>query len=223
MSHMHLPQPRRAPASAADVRGNLAELPLDSLGDGALVAALLQGSERAATAIWLRHAPVVRRTLSRSLGPDQELEDLLQEVFLGFVKSASRLEDPNNLRSYLVSIAFRTAAMEIRKRKVRRWVTLTGSGDVPETPSPQHHPDELRALRALYRILDSLSARDRLVFVARFVEGMQIDEAAASLGVSKATVWRAGKAALERVVTEAQREPTLAAYVKRTLPQEDAP
>jgi RNA polymerase sigma-70 factor (ECF subfamily) len=187
------------------------------------VSALLQGSDRAATTIWHRHAPVVRRTLSRSLGPDQELEDLLQEVFIGFVKSASKLEDPNNLRSYLVSIAFRTAAMEIRKRKVRRWVTLTVSGEVPETSTPHHQPDELRALRALYRILDDLSARDRLVFVARFVEGMQIDEAAASLGVSKATVWRAGKAALSRVVAEAQREPALAAYVKHTLIQETTP
>lgn len=185
------------------------------------MAALLQGSERAATTIWLRHAPVVRRTLSRSLGPDQELEDLLQEVFIGFVKSASKLEEPNNLRSYLVSIAFRIAAMEIRKRKVRRWVTLTGNGEVPETHTVQHQPDELRALRALYRILDGLSARDRLVFVARFVEGMQIDEAAASLGVSKATVWRAGKAALARVVAEAQREPALAAYVKHTLLKEE--
>jgi len=208
-----------APAGAPG-REIIAELPLDGLSDGALVAALLQGSERAATTIWHRHAPVVRRTLSRSLGPDQELEDLLQEVFIGFVKSASKLENPNNLRSYLVSIAFRLAAMEIRKRKVRRWVTLTGAGEVPETPTLQHQPDELRALRALYRILDRLSARDRMVFVARYVEGMQIDEAAVSLGVSKATVWRVGKATLAHVIAEAQREPALSAYVEHTLWQE---
>jgi len=223
MTHQYHPVSRLPSPLGAEGRGNLAELPLDSIGDAALVAALLQGSDRAATAIWHRYAPVVRRTLSRSLGPDQELEDLLQEVFIGFVKSASKLEEPNNLRSYLVSIAFRIAAMEIRKRKVRRWVTLTGSGDVPDTPSPQYQPDELRALRALYRILDGLAARDRLVFVARFVEGMQIDEAAASLGISKATAWRAGKAALSRVLAEAQREPALAAYVKHTLLQEEAP
>lgn len=205
-----------APAAKAD-RGNLAELPLGTLSDAALVAALIQGSERAASAIWHRHAATVRRTLARSLGPDQDLEDLLQEVFIGFVKSAERLEDPNNLRSYLASIAFRLAAMEIRRRKVRRWVTLTSSGEVPDAPALEREPDETRALRELYRILDQLSARDRLIFVARYVEGMQIDETAAALDLSKATVWRSGKAALARVVAEAQTRPALAAYVQRSL------
>lgn len=195
----------------------VAELPLGSLGDAALVAALLQGSDRAASAIWHRHAPAVRRTLARSLGPDQAIEDLTQDVFLGLVKSAAKLEDPSTLRSYLVSSAFRTAAMEIRRRKVRRWVMLTGSGEVPDSPARHSEPDELRALRALYRILDTLSARDRLVFVARYVEGMQIDETAASLGLSKATVWRAGKAAFERVVAQAQQQPALAAYVQQVI------
>jgi RNA polymerase sigma-70 factor (ECF subfamily) len=212
-----LAYPAAGPSPLVRERSNVAALPLDSVADGALVAALLNGSHRAASAIWQRHAAAVRRTLARSMGPDQELEDLLQEVFIGFVKSAAKLEDPNNLRAYLVSIAFRIAAMEIRRRKVRRWVTLTPSGDVPDVPARHSEPDETRALRALYEILDTLSARDRLVFVARYVEGMQIDETAAALGLSKATVWRTGKAALERVMGKAQREPALVAYVERAL------
>ena len=107
--------------------------------------------------------------------------------------------------------------MEIRRRKVRRWVTLTSSGEVPDSPAAQREPDEARALRALYQILDALSARDRLVFVARYVEGMQIDETAASLQLSKATVWRSGKSALEHVVAKAQNNPALATYVERAL------
>lgn len=220
MSNQPRPFLRKPPSPGAPERGSVAELPLDGWGDAALVAALLAGSERAASAIWYRHAPVVRRTLARSLGPDEEVEDLLQDVFMGFVKSAAKLEDPSNLRSYLVSIAFRVAAMEIRRRKVRRWVMLTGSGEVPDSPALQREPDELRALRALYKILDGLSARARLVFVARYVEGMQIDETAFSLGLSKATVWRTGKAAFEHVLAAAQGQPALAAYVKRPLKEE---
>ena len=212
---------RTAPPAPAD-RSNLAALPLDALSDAALVAALLQGSERAASAIWHRHAATVRRTLARSLGPDRDIEDLLQEVFMGFVKSAAKLEDPSHLRSYLASIAFRLAAMEIRRRKVRRWVMLTSSGEVPDTPLAEREPDEARALRALYRILDELSARDRLVFVARFVEGMQIDETAEALKLSKATVWRTGKATYAHVIAKAQKDPALAAYVQRSL-QEQRP
>jgi RNA polymerase sigma-70 factor, ECF subfamily len=217
MSNQNLPLARRAALAASAERGKLSELPFESMGDAALVAALLNGSERAANVIWHRHAPAVRRTLGRSLGPDQEIEDLLQEVFMGFVKSAAKLEDPDNLRSYLVSIAFRRAAMEIRRRKVRRWVTLTSSGEVPDAVARQREPDEARALRALYQVLDTLSARDRLVFVARYIEGMQIDETAKSLKLSKATVWRIGTSTLKDVVTKAQQAPALAAYVECSL------
>lgn len=215
MSNQHLPLPQSAPTGGS--ANNVAQLPLASLSDAALVAALIQGSERAANEIWFRHAPAVRRTLARALGPDQEIEDLLQDVFMGLVKSASKLEDANNLRAYLVSIAFRTAAMEIRRRKVRRWVMLTSSGEVPEAPALQREPDEARAIKALYKILDTLSARDRLVFIARYVEGMQIDETAVSLKLSKATVWRTGKSTLETVLAKAQKDPALAAYVERAL------
>jgi RNA polymerase sigma-70 factor (ECF subfamily) len=203
--------------SAGTERGNVSELPLSAMGDAALVAALLQGNQRAAAVVWQRHSPAVRRTIGRSLGPDQEIEDLLQDVFIGFVKSATKLEDPSNLRSYLVSIAFRLSAMEIRRRKVRRWVRLTPSGELPDTPALERTPDDVRALRALYAILDTLSTRDRLVFVARFVEGMQIDEAAEALSLSKATVWRSGKYALDRVLKKAQKVPALATYVERSL------
>lgn len=219
MSNQHLPLlPSPFSGSAA---GNVAQLPLGTLSDAALVGALIQGSERAANEIWYRHAPAVRRTLARALGPDQDIEDLLQDVFMGFVKSAAKLEDPNNLRAYLVSIAFRTAAMEIRRRKVRRWVMLTSSGDVPDSPALQREPDESRAIKALYKILDTLSARDRLVFIARYVEGMQIDETAVSLKLSKATVWRTGKATLEIVLARAQKDPALASYVERALKGKD--
>jgi RNA polymerase sigma-70 factor, ECF subfamily len=208
----------RAPGLTTEARRNLTDLPLDAVGDAALLGALVNGSHRAATMIWHRHSAVVRRMLCRSLGPDQELDDLVQDVFLGLLKSAHKLEDPNSLKAYLISIAFRTAAMEIRRRKVRRWVTLTSTGELPDTPALLHaHLDDARALRALYRILDTISARDRLVFVARYIEGMQIEETAEALQLSKATVWRTGKATLQRVVDQAQREPALASYVERTL------
>jgi RNA polymerase sigma-70 factor (ECF subfamily) len=216
MSNQHH-LPRRPTADSAGAPGNVAELPLDSVGDATLVAALLKGNERAAGIIWQRYAQTVRRALKRSLGPDQEAEDLLHDVFIEFVKSASKLDQLLNLRSYLISIAYRRAGMEIRKRKVRRLVSLTATGNVPDVPSRHGNQDEVRALRALYTILDTLSTRDRLVFVARHVEGMQLDETAEALGISQATAWRVGKATFQRVMAKAQRDPALAAYVELWL------
>lgn len=188
--------------------------------DAELVSAVVQGSQCAASLIWHRHAPCVRAMLQRTLGRDHEIDDLVQEVFIGFVKSASRLQDPTALRSYLVGIAFRAAAMEIRRRKVRRRVVLTRTGDVPEAMAVSGEPDAHRALFALYQILDTLSTQERLVFIARHVEGWEIEETARALKLSKATVWRAGKASLERVVERARRSALLAGYVSRNrLPE----
>lgn len=209
--------PRRPVEGSPGALDNLAELPLDAVGDATLVAALLKGNERAAGIIWQRYAHVVRRALKRSLGPDQEIEDLTHDVFIQFVKSSAKLDELNNLRAYLISIAYRRAGMEIRRRKVRRLVTLTATGHVPEVPSRHGNPDEVRALRALYAILDTLSTRDRLVFVARHVESMQLDETAEALGISQATAWRAGKATFQRVMAKAQRDPALATYVELWL------
>jgi RNA polymerase sigma-70 factor, ECF subfamily len=205
------------PSRSSEEHATVTELPLDALSDAALVSALLRGNERAAAVIWHRHSPAVRRMLRRSLGPDQEIEDLVQDVFIGFIKGARQLEDASTLRSYLVAIAFRVAAMEIRRRKVRRWVTLTPHGEIPETASSSEPHDERWALRALYQILDTLPARDRLIFVARHVEGLQIEQTAAALGLSTATVWRVGKSSLDGVLVKARKDPALADYVERRL------
>ena len=58
-------------------------LPLPFVGDeDALVRALRDGNPGAAAAFYDRHSRHVLRTLSSTLGPDEEIVDLLQEVFM---------------------------------------------------------------------------------------------------------------------------------------------
>ena len=56
------------------------------------------------------------------------------------------------------------------------------------------------------------------MFIARHVEGMQLDEVAQAMELSKATVWRADKRARARVLSQARKQPLLAPY----LPLPDA-
>jgi RNA polymerase sigma-70 factor (ECF subfamily) len=187
--------------------------------DEALVAALLRGSQPAATMIWRRYASLVRGALYRALGPDQEIEDLLQEVFIRFVKSAGRAPEVSNVKAYLLTIAYRTASLEIRKRKVRRWITLSATGEPQELFARHGQPEEVLALRELYRILDTLSTRQRLVFIARHVEGLPIHEAADALLLPRSTVGRMSHLSLGIVMKRARNCPALASYVERSLRQ----
>lgn len=138
----------------------------------------------------------------------------MQEVFLAFHRSAHELREPALLRAYLVGIATRKAISELRRRKVRSFLRLTDDGLLPDTEDLAVPEDDgPEALRRLYRILDGCSAADRLAFVLRHIEGLQLDEVARALDVSSATVKRQLARVQVRIVTLASRDPVLARYV----------
>jgi RNA polymerase sigma-70 factor (ECF subfamily) len=206
--------PAPTPLSPAPLPA-VARFPQDRLSDARLVEGAAAGDRDAIAAVWDRYSSMVRSVLRSALGPDHAVEDLVQEVFLGFLVSAKSVTNGAALRSYLISIATRQAALEIRRRKVRRWVTLSVSGELPERP---HAPEDMEGrsvLRAFYRVLDRLSSRRRLAFVLRHVEGLELLETALALGVSESTARRELDKATRQLHALAQREPALSEHLAR--------
>jgi RNA polymerase sigma-70 factor, ECF subfamily len=195
--------------------GELARFPASRAGDAQLVEAAARGDRAAVAEVWDRYSGLVRGVLHGALGPDGVLDDLLQEVFMAFVRSAKNIADGGQLRAYLVSIAVRQAALEIRRRKVRRWVLLSPSGELPEQPAAPRDVEGRAALRALYRVLDKLSSRRRLAFVLRHVQGLEMLEVASALGVSESTARRELGSARQQILLNARREPALAEFLTR--------
>jgi RNA polymerase sigma-70 factor (ECF subfamily) len=167
---------------------------------------------RAATLVWDRYAGLVRGVLFRSVGPGHDIEDLLQDVFIGFFKNVGGLRDGSALRPFLVGIALRTARTALRKRRVRRWLRLSDDGTVPEVATSDGDPRTREAVRRLYAILDELDDRERLAFVLRHAEGHELTEAAATLGVSLATVKRMLQRADAHVQARAREDDLLSAW-----------
>lgn len=193
----------------------VSRFPENRLSDAQLVDAVAQGDKLALSAVWDRYADLVRGVLFAALGPDSAAEDLLQEVFLALFRGAKGIKQASALRGYLIGVAVRLAALELRRRKVRRWVSLTPSGELPELPTGPRDVEGLEALRALGRVFDRLSARRRLAFVLRRVEGLELLETAQALGVSESTAKREVVKASEQVLLWASREPALRAYMKQ--------
>ena len=76
--------------------------PLKFVGDErALVEALRSGHPGAVAVLYERHAAAVHRTLRSALGPDADLPDLVQEVFIRALDSIAQLDDHERLRSWL--------------------------------------------------------------------------------------------------------------------------
>jgi RNA polymerase sigma-70 factor (ECF subfamily) len=168
-------------------------LPAGALEDGddaALVRALVAGRPDAPAAAWNRYAPLVFGICSRALGSEIEAEDLTQDVFYRLFARIQTLRKPEALRSFVTSFAIRTVKWELRRRRARRFLTLSPTGDLPESPPGFVSADNRYALQRFYQVLDRLSTRERLVLVLRHVEEMTLDEVAANMGISLATVKR---------------------------------
>jgi RNA polymerase sigma-70 factor (ECF subfamily) len=181
--------------------------------DAELVKAVAEGSTTALRAVWDRHITSVRSTLRSSLGSDPAIDDLVQEVFLSFHRSASSIRDPSALRAYLIGTAARAASLELRSRSRRgRWYRLFhwAIKDVSSGPIVE----ERDALRSLHDVLTRIPARAREAFVLRYVQDLTPGGVAEALGMSEGSAKRAIAQGRRRVVFWARREPALAPYLK---------
>ena len=175
----------------------------DLASEAQLAHALAGGGARAFAEAWDRYAPLVRTIVRHACGHSSEVEDVTQEVFLRLFRRVSSLRKPESLRAFVVAFAVRTALAERRRRRVRSWLRLTDSGELPEDLPDDlvsRGAQELRLeLGRLCRLLGKLSARERSVLLLRHLEGMKLTEISDALRVSLATTKRVFRRASTRV------------------------
>ena len=181
--------------------------------DATLACALIEKNPAAPRVAWTRFSPLVRRILRRSLGPQHDVEDIVQDVFLCLFERVHTLRDPVALKAFVIAIAVRTARYEIRRARVRRWVGLSRTAELPDLRVVNADTSSQQALIHFYRALNRINERDRTAFVLRFVEGMEAAEVAAALDVSVPTARRCFTRAWERITFFAQRDPFLVDYL----------
>jgi RNA polymerase sigma-70 factor, ECF subfamily len=193
--------------------------PSAELDDASLATILVEGDPRAPRMAWERFAPMVHRMLKRAFGPEHEVDDLVQEVFLTLFKRVHTLREPQAVKAFVISIAAHTIRYELRRRTALRWLRF---GDLPDAPAAGSDLDAREAVARLYRILERQGSQDRTVFVLRYLEGLELIEVSQALGVSLATTKRRAARAWRRVVASASRDDALIAYVGSLEPGEIA-
>jgi RNA polymerase sigma-70 factor (ECF subfamily) len=175
---------------------------------------------RAESPDWQRRAfdefhGLVFGLLSRSLGPQAEIEDLVSDVFVSFFESAKNIRSADGLRSYVVTITLNTVRREVRQRKRRAlFYKLSGATDEIERRPGYDDPKAKAALIQLSRILDQVSTEDRIAFVLHSLAGMQLAEIAEILGVSLSTAKRRVRRATEHVLKRVSRNVLLSDYLR---------
>ncbi len=188
------------------------------LDDAAIARVLLDGDHSAPRLAWQRFAPMVHRMLKRAFGPEHDIDDLVQEVFLTLFRRVHTLREPQALKAFVISITAHMIRYELRRRSALRWLRF---GEPPDTPSGAGADlDSREAIVRLYRILDRQGSNDRTAFVLRYLEGLDLVEVSQALGVSLATTKRWVARAWRRVVASAKRDDALIEYVNNLGPGE---
>lgn len=196
----------RAHDPEAPARPEGVVLPLAFAGDdAALLVALRDQHPGAKAAFFHRHAAFVERVITRVIGFDRELSDIIQDVFLNALASIHTLNDASALKPWLAQVAIRTARKLLRTRSRRRWLRLFTDQEDEKSAEPVSAGTDLatvRALGAVYAVLQELPTDEHIAFALRFIEGMEFTEVAAacrvSLSTAKRRVWRAERQFIEK-------------------------
>jgi RNA polymerase sigma-70 factor, ECF subfamily len=174
------------------------------------VDALRAARSDAQAELFRRHHVRVAEVLERVLGPDDDLPDLVQEVFVRGIAGAPRFRGTSEaLEAWLVKIAIHTARGLIRRRRVwRRFFSMAESP--PDIPSPgQATHEQIEAVRRAYAIFDKLPTGERVALTLEMIDEMPLLQIAESCGVSRSTIKRTLNRARQRFRTLVELDPAL--------------
>ena len=181
--------------------------------DGDLALGLAASEAWAIAETWHRFAPMVLSMAERALGSRSEAEDLGQEVFYRVFRKAKTLRDPTRLRSFIYSFAIRALKSELRRKRVRAWLSFHQPEDLADLSFGTVDVEARDQLRRFHVLLDRLTARDRLVFTLRYLEAMTVGEIAENLNISVSTVKRSVTHSANRLLRWIDADPGLAGLV----------
>lgn len=139
--------------------------------------------------LFRRHATEITRFL-RQRGHDPETaKDLTQDTFLR-IHGAEKHLDIHNIRSYLFRIADNLAKDYFRATKTRkRYINPADTFDaIDEAPDPERSADYRQRLELLAKVIDTLPARQKEVFLMHKFDGLTHVEIAQKLGITRSAV-----------------------------------
>ncbi len=155
-------------------------------------------------AFFRAHYAFVWRCVRRCGVASDELDDVVQEVFMKAHQERERFEGRSSLKTWLYGVAVNRSRMHQRSRARRqKRRELGGAGMV--APPPSDLASRHAAVDLLDRLVTKLDAEKRHVFVLVELEDVPAKDVAAQLGISVNTVYSRIRLARQRITVEVRR------------------
>jgi RNA polymerase sigma-70 factor, ECF subfamily len=173
-------------------------VPDSNTSDHALIEAAKNGDESAFAVIVSRYRNPITNYLYRFLNDYEEAVDLAQETFVRVYFAIERYHTDYAFSTYIYRIATNLAISEIRKRKRRTILSLTGLFQADSEETAEFQPADNKALpdktliddeqgRVIARAIATLPVKYRVPVVLRDIEGRSYEEIANILGLGLGT------------------------------------
>jgi len=176
------------------------EVASDPASDHALLEASRVGDEDAFAELVGRYRNQITSYIYRMTSDYDGAVDLAQETFVRVYRAAERYQTSYAFSTYIYRIATNLAISELRKRKRRKLVSLTGFFQTKDGAEPQEfNPADDKPLPdtelvdserrlAVQRAISTLPEKYRAPLILRDVEGKTYDEISRILQTSEGTV-----------------------------------
>ena len=176
------------------------EVVADPTSDHALLEATRIGDEDAFAELVGRYRNPITNYIYRMTNDYDGAVDLAQETFVRVYRAAERYQTTYAFSTYIYRIATNLAISELRKRKRRKLVSLTGFFQSRDGGEPvEFNPPDLKPLpdselvdaerrRAVQRAISTLPEKYRAPLILRDVEGKSYEDISRILETSEGTI-----------------------------------
>lgn len=158
---------------------------MPDVSESQLVAQYLAGDENALEILIARHLKIVYAFIFRFLNNPSDAEDVTQETFIKVWKNIKKFKPDKNFKTWILSIAKNACFDFLRKKRPLLFSELNRKNDedkdfidtiADETPLPPEIVDKELSAQELTKLLEKLSAQQRLVILLHFQDGLTFQE-----------------------------------------------
>lgn len=137
------------------------------------------------------HMPFVANFIARIGAPKEDVDDLVQDVFLIAHRCGGFRPGPAKATTWLAEIAMRVVSGRVRSRRrhAARTVDEVPGDLAAREPDPARRAETAQQLRAVQEALQTLDLARRAVFVLFEIEGESCGDIAAGLKIPINTVY----------------------------------
>lgn len=155
------------------------------------IEAAQRGDEAAFRHLYNDYRAKVVGIVRNVIGPAQDIDDVVQVVFIEIFRSIRRYKGDSKLSTWIYRLTVNVALQSLRKKKRHRGVIPFGETEVFDRQSSLDLASQMQdrdLLRRLYGFLDEIKPKKRAVYVLHEIQGMEVEEIASVVDASVNTV-----------------------------------